>query len=69
MGILDFSYYNGEIDIKNIEVLYNYRRQGIGTKLLEYLKNDNTDCKINYGLATDLGFQFLNGLKNKEFEL
>jgi ribosomal protein S18 acetylase RimI-like enzyme len=66
IGYIDYSIYDNEIDIKMIEVSERYRRQGIGTKMIEFLKEENPNVKIHAGLATNLGFPFIQNLKERK---
>ena len=66
IGIINYSIFDDEIDIKMIEVVEGYRRQGVGTRMIEYLKNENLDMKINTGLSTKMGTPFVQSLEEKE---
>ncbi len=66
IGIIDYSIYDDEIDIKMVEVIELYKRQGIGTQMIEYLKNENPGMKIITGLATGPGYPFVQSLKSKK---
>lgn len=66
IGYIDYSIYEDEIDIKMVEVLEPYRRKGIGTKMIEFLKNENPGMKIHTELMTNLGFPFVQNLKERK---
>ncbi len=66
IGIIDYSIYDDEIDIKMVEVIEPYRRQGVGTQMIEYLKNENPGVKIITGLATNMGAPFVQSLKSRK---
>ena len=65
IGYIDYSIYENEIDIKTIEVINKYKRQGIGTQMIHFLKNENPNMKIITGLVTEEGYPFIQSLKQK----
>ena len=66
IGYIDYSYYDGEVDIKMIQVDAPYRRQGVGTKMIEFLKREVPEAIIRTGLATEDGYPFVQSLKKKK---
>lgn len=61
LGRLFYCVYEEEVFIKHIEVADTHKRRGIGTKMLEYLKESNPGLSVevfgNY--ATEEGSSFL----------
>lgn len=53
VGYLDWQKYENEILIAYIKVADDNRRQGIGTKMLDKLKEEFPNDKINTGYTTD----------------
>ena len=70
VGTLEYSVYDGEPNVKMVEVLPEYRRKGIGTKLLQELQRNYPDVEINYGMTTPDGAKLLENatytVENKE---
>ena len=58
VGILNHSVYEGIPRIENIEVAENFRRQGIGTAMVQHLANEYPGVEIEWGLRTDDGVAF-----------
>ena len=59
VGTLEYSEYEGEPNVKMIEVSPEYRRKGIGKKLLQELQRKYPDVEINYGMTTPDGTKLL----------
>ena len=59
VGTIEFSEFDGEPNVKMIEVDPDYRRQGIGTKLLQELQKKYPDTEINFGMSTPDGTKLL----------
>ncbi len=67
IGYIDYSIYDNEIYIKIVRVEDEYKRRGIGTKMIEFLKNIDEDIKnINLGYSTDEGTPFIESLKERK---
>lgn len=62
VGRLDYTYYQGELGIRMIEVQPEYQRQGIANSLLEELKRQdpNTPVYAQGGFNTDQGQAWLD---------
>lgn len=74
VGHLDYTEFRGQIHIKYIEVLPEYRRQGIGTQLMQGLQAAYPNQEINTGMLTDEGSELYNSLekqvsRNEPYEL
>jgi len=74
VGYIDYSEFRGEIHIKYIEVLPDYRRGGVGTKLMQALQQEYPNKEINTGMLTEEGSQLYQSLpkqtiENKPYEL
>jgi GNAT superfamily N-acetyltransferase len=65
VGYIDYSVFEDELDIKYVHVAEPYRRQGLGTRMIEFLKQENPETKIRTGLATDMGAPFVQSLRGK----
>ena len=61
IGWLDYSIYKNVIDVDFIKT--KVQRQGVGTLLMNTLKDTNKGKKINYGLTTEEGTPFIKSLK------
>lgn len=72
VGKIEYSVYNNRPSIKMIEVMPEYRRQGIATKLLQNLQEEYKNVEIDFGMTTDDGTKFLNSvtykMPNKEIQ-
>ena len=62
VGHIDYTEFRGEIHIKYIEVSPKYRRQGIGTKLMQKLQKSYPDTEINTGMLTEEGSQLYQSI-------
>lgn len=62
VGIINYSIYNREINIKYMEVSPFLRRKGLGTKMMNNLKMyaDQSGFTINYGMLTRDGSNFVD---------
>lgn len=60
VGTAEIVLYNKELTISMIEILEDYRRLGIGSKIIKYLKTNNEFSGYKYkpSLKTDLGAKF-----------
>ena len=70
VGTLQYGEYNGEPNVKMVEVDPEYRRQGIGTKLLQELQKKYPDVEIDFGMQTPDGSKLIENstytVENKE---
>ena len=62
VGTLEYGEYDGEPNVKMIEVAPEYRRQGIGTKLLQELQKKYPDVEIDFGMSTPDGTKLLDSI-------
>ena len=58
-GKLNYGEYNGEPNVKMIEVKPEYQRKGIGTKLLQELQKKYAGIEIDFGMSTPDGTKLL----------
>jgi GNAT superfamily N-acetyltransferase len=58
LGMVQYTIYDGELTVNDIIVLPKYRRQGIGSKMMQYIKQQYTDAKYVPSMMTDLGAKF-----------
>ena len=66
LGYIDYSIFNNKLSIKMVEVKEEYKRMGIGTQLMQFLKKENPDKVIIKGMATEEGSSFVNSLQKKD---
>lgn len=62
VGTLEYGVYEGEPNVKMIEVSPEYRRKGIGTKLLQELQKKYPDAEIDFGMSTPDGTKLLESI-------
>lgn len=62
VGTLKYGEYDGKPNVKMIEVDPEYRRKGIGTKLLQELQKKYPDVEIDFGMATPDGMKLLDSV-------
>ena len=69
-GTLEYSEYEGKPSVKMVEVSPEYRRKGVGTKLLQELQKAYPNTEIDFGMLTDDGAKLINKstyeVENKE---
>ena len=58
VGRVDFSIYDKKLYIDMIEVEPEYRRKGIATKLMDFVKKENPNLPIIPGYSTEEGHKF-----------
>lgn len=68
LGYLDYSEFRGQIHIKYIEVLPEYRRQGVGTQLMQALQQEYPNTEINTGMMTGEGSELYKSLPKQTIE-
>lgn len=66
IGYIDYSVYENKPSIKYVFVTPEYRRQGIGTKLLQQIQKQYPETEINLGMSTDDGSHLVKSL-NRQF--
>lgn len=62
VGTLEYGEYEGQPNVKMVEVNPEYRRKGIATKLLQELQKKYPDAEINFGMTTDDGTKLLDSI-------
>ena len=62
VGYLEYGEYDGQPNVKMIEVEPEYRRQGIATKLMQELQKKYPDAEIDFGMSTPDGTKFLDAV-------
>ena len=55
VGFISYGIYEDQIHIKMIEVMPEYRRQGVATGMMAMLREENPGMPINWGMLTDEG--------------
>lgn len=58
MGYVEYSLFDGKVYINMIETKPEYRRTGIASALMRYVKETNPGKQIIQGMATDEGYAF-----------
>jgi GNAT superfamily N-acetyltransferase len=58
LGMVQYTIYDGELTVRDIIVLPKYRRLGIGSKMMQYVKQKHPDAKYVPSMMTDLGVKF-----------
>jgi GNAT superfamily N-acetyltransferase len=58
LGMVQYTIYNGELTVRDIIVLPKYRRLGIGSKMMQYVKQEHPDAEYTPSMMTDLGVKF-----------
>ena len=59
VGTVQYGEFDGKPNVKMIEVDPEYRRQGIGTKLLQELQKKYPDIEIDFGMSTEDGSKLI----------
>lgn len=58
IGMVQYTIFEDELTIRDIMVRPEYRRQGFGSKMMQYLKQYHPDATYKPSLKTDLGSSF-----------
>ncbi len=66
VGYLDYGVYEGDVDIKMIEVDGNYRKLGVGRGLVIELQRMYPDVELDFGYLTGDGKRLVDSL-DREF--
>lgn len=62
VGLLQYTIYDGILKVSDIVVRPEYRRQGMGSRMMQYIKQKHPEAKYQPSFKTDLGMAF----KHKE---
>ena len=62
VGLLQYGEYDGNPNVKMIEVVPEYRRKGIATKLMQALQKKYPDTEIDFGMSTPDGTKLLENI-------
>lgn len=58
IGLIEYVLYDGEITISDVVVVPKFRRMGVGSRMIQYMKNEHPDYKYTPSMKTDLGGKF-----------
>jgi len=58
IGLLEYVIYKNEIRVSDIKVLPKYRRRGVGSRLIQKMKQEHPHASYKPSLKTDLGTKF-----------
>lgn len=58
IGFVKYIIFDGELRINNIEVKPEFRRQGFGSKMMQYIKTHHPNAEYKPSIKTDLGLVF-----------
>jgi len=64
IGLVQYTIYNDILKVSDILVRPEYRRQGMGSRMMQYIKTKHPTAKYEPSMMTDLGAQF----KHKEIQ-
>lgn len=62
VGTLEYGEYDGQPNVKMIEVDPEHRRQGIATKLMQELQKKYPEAEIDFGMSTPDGTKLLDAI-------
>lgn len=60
VGHCDYSIYKKDVSIKYLFVVEEFRKKGIASQLLDFVKKEYSDKLIDYGYSTDDGAKFMD---------
>jgi len=60
VGAAEYVLYDGELTISDIQVRPEWRRNGMGSRLIKYIKQENPEYKYVPSLKTELGSKFVH---------
>jgi len=60
VGAAEYVLYDGELTISHIYIKPEWRRKGMGSRLIKYIKQENPEYKYLPSLKTDLGAAFVH---------
>lgn len=58
IGVVEYVLYDEELTVSNIFIRPEFRRQGYGSRLMKYIKQQNPNYKYKSSMKTDLGSAF-----------
>lgn len=58
LGYVSYTLYNGELTVKNIVVHPDYRRLGLGSRMMQYIKKEHPNYKYVQSGLSELGAKF-----------
>jgi ribosomal protein S18 acetylase RimI-like enzyme len=58
IGLVEYAIFDGEITVSMITVLPEYRRRGVGSRLIQKMKESHPNAKYKPSMKTDLGVEF-----------
>lgn len=65
LGSLEVDEIGGKLKFENLDTEKAFQRKGVMTELINYVKKDLEVDDIEFGLATDEGFNFIKSLKTR----
>jgi len=65
IGKIQYAEFQGEVHVQWIQTRDDYKRQGVATQMIEFLKKEFPDAKIHSGMTTDNGTPFFESLKKR----
>ena len=66
VGNLLYSIYNDKLDIDNVEVVPNYRRQGLATKMIQFLLAEYPELTLMPQIVSNDGAHLFRNLREKK---
>ena len=58
IGVVEYTLFDGEITVSDITVLPKYRRRGVGSRLIQVMKDKHVGYKYKPSMKTDDGAKF-----------
>lgn len=58
VGLVQYTIFDDKLQVSNILVRPEYRRQGIGSRMMQYIKQQNPTANYEPSMKTDLGAKF-----------
>tara|TARA_Y100000310_G_scaffold55023_1_gene50440 strand:+ start:20425 stop:20757 length:333 start_codon:yes stop_codon:yes gene_type:complete len=69
VGMVEYSIYEEEVYVNDMLVKQDLRRQGIGTQMINELKREYPEGRINWGMKTPDGSALYESMENPTNEL
>jgi GNAT superfamily N-acetyltransferase len=66
IGLVEYVVFNRNITVSMIRVLSEYRRRGVGSRLIQKMKELNPEAKYKPSLKSELGAKFKHKRVSKE---